>query len=394
MTNRTTSSRIGLLAALTAGTLALAVGCTSGDGGDGGSTGNGDSGGDGGETYTVAQVRWEAGDIFFNGVAAGEEAAFSQIEADNGVTIDIKTVAANDAGEQVNGLQQLQTAGVDGVSLVSWRGESMVSIVEQLTNEGIPVVVHNVAVPGASAPFVAFDNVEAGRLAGEAMVAGIEEARGASWAADGGTILLLRGDITASFDMDRYEGYMSVLQPLADENPNLTIEVRADLGYQGEPARGAVADQITADGADNILGVGSVDGTMAVGGAIPALKTGGAVVGSGENAVAVTSIDCSQAELDSITAGELTHCSEQPALAEGELVAALLWDMMSNGTTTPSDGVESIDGWDGMPWAPVEVTTREDIEGPWYKTQAFAVPGDLDPAAPEHWAIASEASGE
>ncbi|MFV0425801.1 MAG: sugar ABC transporter substrate-binding protein [Beutenbergiaceae bacterium] len=391
MTGTLTRSKIGVLTALAAGSLVLA-GCTTSDS-DGGSTG-GDSDG-GGQTYTVAQVRWEAGDLFFNGVAAGEAAAFDQIASENGVSFDIRTVAANDAGQQVNGLQQLRSAGIDGVSLVAWRGESMVSVVEQLAGEGIPVVVHNVAVPGSSVPFVAFDNVEAGRLAGEAMVAAIEEARGPNWAADGGTILLLRGDITASFDVDRYDGYMSVLEPLTEANPNLTIEVQADLGYQGEPARTAVADQITADGADNILGIGSVDGTMAVGGAIPALKTGGAVVGTGsENAVAITSVDCSQAELDSITANELTHCSEQPALAEGELVARLLWDMMSNESTEPSDGIEAIAEWDAMPWAPVEVTSRDGIDGPWYRTQAFAVPGDLDPAAPEHWAIAAEASGE
>lgn len=359
----------------------------------------GDEGGGGGEaesdSYTIAQVRWDAGDIFFNGVAAGEEQAVAALEEENGVDIELKTVAANDAGEQLNGLQQLITQGIDGVSLVPWRGESMVSVLEQLESEGIPVVVHNLTVPGQKAPLVAFDNVAAGRLAGEAMLTAIEASRGADWAAQGGSIILLRGDITASFDRDRFTGYMEALQPVLDANPGVEIVERADLGYAGEPARGAVADAITSAGADKILGVGSVDGTMAVGGAIPALKTGGAVVGSGQpNGVAVTSIDCSQAELDSIAASELTHCSEQPALAEGELVMRLLYDMMSRDSVEPTEGIEQVEAWDGKPWAPVEVTTRDDIEGPWYKTQAFAVPADLPVDSPDHWAVASGAAGD
>lgn len=378
---------------------ALALGMITALGACGSESDSGASGGGGGggggedESYTVAQIRWDAGDIFFNGVAAGEEAAFEEIEESEGVEIDVKTVAANDAGEQLNGLQQLITQGVDGVSLVPWRGESMVAILEQLEAEGIPTVVHNLTVPGATQPFVAFDNVTAGRLAGEAIIAALEESRGADWAEQGGTIMLLRGDITASFDKDRFAGYMEALQPILDENPNVEILEQADLGYQAEPARTAVADAITSVGAENLLAVGSVDGTMAVGGAIPALKTGGAVVGTGQpDAVAVTSIDCSQAELDAIQAGELTHCSEQPALAEGELVSRLLYDMMSNGSTTPSEGVEEVPGWDGQPWTPVEVTTRDDIEGDWYKTQAFAVPGDVEVDADVHWA-SSGASG-
>lgn len=347
------------------------------------------------KSYTIAQIRWDAGDIFFNGVAAGESAAIADLEKEHDVDIEVKTVAANDAGDQLNGLQQLITQGIDGVSLVPWRGESMVAVIKQLQAKKIPVVVHNLTVPGADVPFVAFDNVEAGRLSGEAIVNGIEAARGADWAEKGGTIVLLRGDITASFDKDRYTGYMEVLEQVAAENPNVKIVERADLGYQGEPARAAVSDAITSFGAENILAVGSVDGTMAVGGAIPALKSAGAVIGTGKpNAVAITSVDCSQAELDSIAKQELTHCSEQPALVEGQLVSKLLYDMMSNGSTEPSEGIENVDEWAGKPWGPIEVTTRDDISGPWYKTKAFGVPEALPVDSPDHWAVASGASGD
>jgi ribose transport system substrate-binding protein len=374
--------------------LFAACGGSSGSGGGSASTSSSGDGGGGKKSYNVAIVRWDAGDIFFNGVQAGEEKAIKDLEQKNGVKITTKVVAANDASGQLNGLRSLMAQGIDGVSLVPWRGESMVNTLKQLHNQKIPVVVHNLTVPGAQYPFVAFDNQEAGKLAGTAMVDIIKKARGDAWASKGGTIMLLRGDVTASFDKDRFAGYMSVLKPLADQNPNLKIVERANLDYEGEKARKAVDDQITRVGKDNMLAIGSVDGTMAVGGALPALKTSGAVTAANKpNRVAVTSIDCSKAELDSIKAGALAHCSEQPALAEGQLVQNLLFDMMKNKTLTPSDAAQNVAGWDNAPWAPLQKTNRPDVGGAWYKTKTFGVPDQVPVDSPFHWANAGVSGG-
>jgi ABC-type sugar transport system substrate-binding protein len=345
--------------------------------------------------YDIAVVRWDAGDIFFNGVQAGEEMAIAQL-AEMGVKVNFKVVAANDAGQQIDGLRALMAQGIDGVSLVPWRGDSMRDLVNELTAEGIPVVVHNLTVPEQEVPFVAFDNVDAGRLAGDVIVENIKKARGDSLA-DGGVILVLRGDVTASFDRDRAAGLNAAYEALVAEYPNIEIVERADLGYQAEPARKAVEDAITRYGAENILAVSSVDGTMAVGGTIPALQAAGLSVGPGDTAgnVPVSSIDCSRPELDSIAAGELTHCSQQPAIAEGVLVLYLLYDMIKNGATTPSDDVLSlIEGWDDVPWAPVTVESRDDIAGPWYRTNAFAVPSVVPVENPYNWADAADIAGD
>jgi ribose transport system substrate-binding protein len=187
---------------------------------------------------------------------------------------------------------------------------------------------------------------------------------------------------------------MSVLKPIVDQNPNVKIAERANLDYEGEKARKAVDDQITRVGKDNLLAVGSVDGTMAVGGALPALKTSGAVVKEGQaNRVPVTSIDCSKAELDSIKAGALAHCSEQPALAEGELVQTLLFDMMKNKSLTPSSAGQNVSGWENAPWAPLESTKRPDVAGPWFKTKTFGVPEQVKVDSPFHWANAGVSGG-
>jgi ABC-type sugar transport system substrate-binding protein len=344
--------------------------------------------------FNIALVRWASEDIFFNGVQAGEEAQIKTLEQQNGVKINFKVVAANDASAQLDGLRSLVAQGVDGVSLVPWRGEAMAAQLKQLEAKKIPVVVHNLTVPNQTYPFVAFDNVEAGRLAGEAIVKQIETSRGADWASKGGVIMILRGDVTNSFDRDRNTGYMSVLEKIKSANPKVQLVERANLDYQGAPARKAVEDAITRYGAKNILAVGSVDGTMAVGGTIPALKTGGAVVAEGQaNRVAVTSIDCSKPELDAIKAKELTHCSEQPAIAEGHIVQAVLFDMMKNGTLEPSDDAAKVEGSDSAPWGPVEVAKRDDVAGKWFKTKAFAVPGQEPVDSKNHWATAANVAG-
>ncbi len=379
------------VAASAAAAAVLLAACGESGGGGGGQPaagGNGDK-----KDFRVAIVRWDAGDIFFNGVQAGEEQQIAALEKQHGVNIETRVVAANDASEQLNGLRSLQAQGIDGVSLVPWRGEAMVQTLKQLRSTNIPVVVHNLTVPGSEYPFVAFDNVEAGRLAGENMLRIIEEARGADWGKDGGVILLLRGDTTASFDRDRFSGYQRAFQEAKSKFPQLQIVERANLDYQAAKARRAVDDLITRYGKDNVLGIGSVDGTMAVGGAIPGLITAGATVKEGErNRVPVTSIDCSKPELDSIAKGELAHCSEQPALAEGRIVQSLLYEMMSKGTLEGGE-VPAVEGADGAPWAPVEKTTRDDMAGPWFKTKAFAVPADVKVDSPHHWANAKVQGG-
>jgi ABC-type sugar transport system substrate-binding protein len=344
--------------------------------------------------FNIALVRWASDDIFFNGVQAGEEQQIKQLEQANGVKINFKIVAANDASAQLDGLRSLVAQGIDGVSLVPWRGESMVARLKQLEQSNIPVVVHNLTVPGQTAPFVAFDNVAAGSLAGQAIVDELKTSRGPDWAGKGGAIIILRGDVTNSFDRDRFTGYMSVLKPIVDANPQVKIVERANLGYQASPARKAVEDAITSNGAANVLAVGSMDGTMAVGGALPALKTAGAVVDKGQpNRVPVTSMDCSKPELDSIQAGQLTHCSEQPAIAEGRIVQNVLFAMMHGGTLTPPDDAATIDGSNGAPWAPVELGKRDDVAGKWFKTNAFAVPGSVPVDRPFHWATTPGVSG-
>lgn len=384
---RRSARRARIAAVMCAGALAIAA--CSGQGANGSSAGTGGNGGDD-KTYNVALIRWSPDDIYFNGVQYGEELEAKRIEKAEGVKINFTVIGANDVSAQVNGLRAQMAKGVDGVSLVPWRGEAMTNLVKQLREKNIPVVTHNAYVPDAPQTFVAFDNERAGELAGQAIVDTLEKNRGPDWAKRGGVIIELRCIITASFDIGRHKGYHKVLDPIVRANPGLKIETR-EAGCDGGKARTAVDDIMSRYGKDKVLGVASIDGTMGVGGAIPAFKSAGVLFPSSDRRhIPVTTIDCTQPELDSIAKGELTHCSEQPAIAEGVITMRLLWDMMKNGTTEPSKGAEKSSSDGQQPWQPVRVIESKDFDGAWYQTQAFSVPGDLPPDDPKHWAVASK----
>src|SRR5690606_22515993 len=98
--------------------------------------------------YKVAVIRWEPNDIYFNGVALGQQQEAKRIQTATGDTITFNVFGANDAGQQLKALQAQFDSGVDGVLLTPWRGEAMRSIVKQLQEANIPVVTTNAWVPG------------------------------------------------------------------------------------------------------------------------------------------------------------------------------------------------------------------------------------------------------
>src|SRR5690348_15176108 len=126
-------------AVVLSGVAALSLsGCLAPAGGGGGGGSAQPSGaGAAKKEFNIALVRWASDDIFFNGVQVGEEQQIKQLEQANGVKINFKVVAANDASAQLDGLRALVTQGIDGVSLVPWRGESMVAELKQLEQSKI-----------------------------------------------------------------------------------------------------------------------------------------------------------------------------------------------------------------------------------------------------------------
>lgn len=373
------------LAAVGAATL-LISGC-----GSSGKTAVTGANGQGSTTYRVATISWDPNDIFFKGVKAGEDKEFSRLEKQYGVKIERAAFGANDVAKQTEALRAQLAKGVDGVSLVSWRGEAMGGLLGEIRARNIPVVTHNSYVPGSAQSFVAFDNVKAGEIAAQAVVAKLDANRGATWRKQKGVFFELRCIITISADIERHEGFHKVLDPIVKANPNLSIQV-TEAGCDGEKGRKAVDDAISKNGADKIIGIVSIDGTMAVGGAVPALKARGAMFAKDSpRYIPIASVDCSKPELDSITAGALTSCSEQPAVGEGIVAARTLFDLMRNKVLTPKITADQLQtelskAYGQQPWMPVKSLTPVAFSGTWFGIQTFGVPTDVAVNAPGHWA--------
>lgn len=344
--------------------------------------------------YTVAVIRWDPNDIYFNGVALGQEQEAKRIQTENGDTITFNVFGANDASEQLKALQAQVDRGVDGVLLTPWRGEAMRSIVKRLQEADVPVVTTNAWVPGVEQTFVAFDNETAGLLGGEALVNRLDALRGDGWKDEGGVFIELRCIITASFDIARHTGYRSVLDPIAEEYPNVKI-VEQEAGCDGGKARKFVDDVISREGPDRILAVASIDGTMGIGGAVPAFKAQDMLVPLDDpKHIPVATIDGTVPEFQSMARGEIDHISVQPATGEGIVSMRVLYALMSgNELSTEADVLLS--GEDPL-WAPVKVLSPEEIDGSWYQTQAYSVPGDASYDDERNWANAMsvEQTGE
>ena len=330
------------------------------------------------KTYEVAVIRWDPADIYFNGVQFGQEIERQRIEAEDGVKIVFRVTGANDVSAQRNGLDAQIARGVDGVLLVPWRGEAMRGVVSDLCKEGIPVVTSNAWVPDAPQTFVAFDNVEAGRLGGEAIVKRLDELRGADWKEKGGVIIELRCIITASFDIGRHTGYRSVFDPIVEQYPNVKIEER-EAGCDGGKARKAVDDLISRYGGENILAVASIDGTMGIGGAVPAFEAQGLLHPLDDKRhIPISTVDGTVPELQAIARGDIDHVSVQPAIGEGVMSMRLLYQMMKSGEILgkPASASSTLDDSEEL-WAPVAIEPSDAFDGAWYRTTAYSIPADV-----------------
>ena len=326
------------------------------------------------ETYEVAVIRWDPADIYFNGVQLGQEMERQRLQEEHGIEIEFRVFGANDVSAQRNALDAQLARGVDGVLLVPWRGEAMRGVAEQMREDGIPFVVSNAWIPDTEQVFVAFDNEAAGRNGGEALVRRLNELRGETWAEEGGVIIELRCIITASFDIGRHTGYRSVLDPIADAHENLTIETR-EAGCDGGDARRAVDDIISRYGGENVLAVASIDGTMGVGGAVPAFQAQGLLFPPDDpRHVPIATVDGTVPELQAVARGHIDHISVQPAIGEGVMTMRLLYQMMTEGV----DSVAASGTVDGDElWMPVNIVTSDVFQGPWYQTSAYSVPSDV-----------------
>jgi ribose transport system substrate-binding protein len=167
---------------------------------------------------------------------------------------------ATDANDQINMLTVLANENFDAMIIMPMDGNIVVPIAEQIYFSGTPTVILNRRINSTNyTAFVTGDNVGGGANAGRL----IAERLGGR-----GNVAVLRMIPGTPIDMDRYAGFMSVINNF----PNIRIVVEADAGTNRETGLAAMTNVLP--GYPNIDAVFSMDDEVALG-ALTAINNAG-----------------------------------------------------------------------------------------------------------------------
>jgi ribose transport system substrate-binding protein len=198
---------------------------------------------DTGET-TIAVIPKGTSHVFWQSIHAGAAKAAEEL----GVSIIWRgPLREDDRSAQISEVEGFITRGVDGIVLAPLDDTALAAPVADAARSGIPVVIIDSALKGDGyVSFVATDNLEGGRLAGEGL---------ASMLPDGGKVVMLRYQEGSASTNERESGFLEALGTRPD------IEMLSANQYGG-------ADVETAyDRSESMLSrFKAPDGTLAVDG--------------------------------------------------------------------------------------------------------------------------------
>jgi len=295
----------------------------------------------------------------------------------------------NDPSEQKKAADGYFVRGIDGLLLSCFEPSAAVPIVQEANRRNIPLVTHDSMVPGGAQISVFPLAISAGEIVGKALLDELIELKGDQYLREtGGHIVELRGMVTLGVDIQRYQGWKNVLEPFLKKYPKITVSTHI-AGFNAVEAR-KIADANISRYGSNLLAFFSIDGTMGVGGAIPALKNAGMFYPKDDTRrIPVTTIDGTAEEFEASRRGDLDFFIDNGKLTQGRMAirALLQWIM---------------EGWDAMPkpgqplWPedessrqPFEVidgmSQNPPFEGYVYSFRNLCVPIDIDANSEEGW---------
>lgn len=338
---------------------------------------------------TVGNVRWDMGDIAFNGDQYGSELEIKDFTARTGIKVKMLTFGSNNPMEQIKAAETFMGRGIDGMLLSSIQSPAVTPIIEQCNKRDIPVVTHDSQVPGGKQVCVVPDAVEAGAIVGQAMLDLLVKQRGEAFLKNtGGHIIEIRCILTLGVDIARYTGWRSVFEPFLAKYPKVTWSVHV-AECNATKAR-KVADAAIARYRDNLLGFWCLEGTTAVGGVVPALKEAGRFYPKSDSRhVVITTIDGTEEEAAAHRAGDLDFTIDNGKLTQGRLaMRTLLKWIMEGWDSLPGPG-ESLYPEDRSIRQPFKVFDGRDVDpafdGHLYSFRNLLMPVDEDGFGKNIW---------
>jgi ABC-type sugar transport system substrate-binding protein len=337
----------------------------------------------------VANVRWDMGDIAFNGDQFGSEQEMKAFTERTGIEVKMLTFGSNDPTEQIKAAETFMGRGIDGMLLSSFQSMAVRPIIEECNRRDIPVVTHDSQVPGGKQVCIVPDAVEAGAIVGQALLDELVKIRGEEFLKNqGGHIIEIRCIVTLGVDIARYTGWRSVVEPFLEKYPKVTTSVHVAECNATKARR--VADAAIARYGDNLLAFWCLEGTTAVGGVVPALKEAGRFFPKDDSRhIVVTTIDGTEEEAAAHRHGDLDFTIDNGKLTQGRMAMRALLQWIT-------EGWDSLPG-PGEPLWPEEKSVRQPyqvfdgatkdpaFEGHLYSFRNLLIPTDADGYSEDVW---------
>jgi ribose transport system substrate-binding protein len=178
--------------------------------------------GDGAHKLTIAVIPKGTSHVFWQSIHAGAEKAAEELGAD---VIWRGPLREDDRASQVSEVEGFVTRGISGIVLAPLDEAALVAPVADAARSKIPVVIIDSALKGNDyVSFVATDNRQGGRIAGEAL---------ANLLANGGKVVMLRYAEGSASTNEREDGFLEAI------GPHKNIEVLSANQYGGADVEGA-----------------------------------------------------------------------------------------------------------------------------------------------------------
>ena len=253
----------------------------------------------------------------------------AQAQADEmGVKLIVKdaNVSAQTQQEQV---EDLISQGVSAIIIEPWDSDAIVTSIKKANEAGIPVFTcDTTAAGGEFLSYIASDNIEMGRMAGEYIAEQLNERYGEYK----GTVVNLLASLTSSNGKARSQGFREVME----QYPNIEIiEKNGDLIV--ETAMNAMTDILQANEKIDAVWCSGDNNAIA---AIQAVEAAGleAEIGS-DDRIIIVSGDGGSEILQDLKNGTCDACVSQQPITMGKTSVKMAVEYVRDGIAPASDVV-------------------------------------------------------
>jgi ribose transport system substrate-binding protein len=207
-----------------------------------------------------------------------------------------------DATTQSGQVDDMIAQGIDVLIVSPQDAAALAGAVDRATDAGIKVIAADRAVDTTVSTYIGSDNVEAGQVSGEAIVADFP---------DGAKVVELAGSLGASPTIDRGDGFRSAI-----EGTGVEIIATQTANYDRAEGLKVMEDFLQRFGSGEIDAVYTHNDQMSFG-AIQAIKEAGR-----EGEIKVYGIDGESGALDLVKAGEYAATVGYPLVVKESVIAA------------------------------------------------------------------------